>query len=73
MTFLIPSPISDAAPSFITTVQVIPALINTPGWHVRDVDADRNPLRALPARCYLQSFAQFISRLAVATSKSRCI
>jgi hypothetical protein len=29
--FLIPSPIWGAAPSFITTVQVIPALINTSG------------------------------------------
>jgi hypothetical protein len=29
--------------------------------------------RALPARCNLQSFAQFISRLAVAASKSPCI
>ena len=31
MAFLMPSPISGAARSFITTVQVIPALINTLG------------------------------------------
>jgi hypothetical protein len=31
MIFLTPRPISGAAPSFITTVQVIPALTNTPG------------------------------------------
>jgi len=31
MTFLMPSPILGAAPSFITTVQVMPALIKTPG------------------------------------------
>jgi hypothetical protein len=30
-------------------------------------------VRALPARCNLQSFAQFISRLAVAASKPGCI
>jgi hypothetical protein len=29
MTFLMPSPILGAAPSFITTVQVMPALIKT--------------------------------------------
>jgi hypothetical protein len=36
----------------MTTVAVNPALINTPGWHVRDVDADRNPLcQSDPREC----------------------
>jgi hypothetical protein len=51
-------------------------------WFSRRVAQRRPPLifvgwltwvRALPARCNLQSFAQFISRLAVAASKPRCI
>ena len=51
MTFLMPSPMRGAAPSFMTTVAVIPALINTPGG-VRDVDADRNALRqSHPGEC----------------------
>jgi hypothetical protein len=53
MTFLSPRPISGAAaPSFITTVQVMPALIKNAGWHVRDVDPDRNALRqSHPGEC----------------------
>jgi hypothetical protein len=64
------SPISGTAPSFITTVQVIPALINTSGG---TMDADRNSLRQSdPRECRIDGGKKLWTILVVLIRYASC-
>jgi hypothetical protein len=80
MTFLMASPICGAAPSFITTVQVIPALINTPGGTsvrrkgsagAKDVSFPPSRVRELPIARSIPSLTGIVKWVHLGNRNSR--